>query len=233
MARSPVPVIGQLFGKLTAVREAGRSRDGTVAYECLCECGRSVVVSGTLLRTGKKTNCSCSFKKRGRKPENKKEITPKPKKRPAKKIDPLRQVWAGMMDRCYNEKSKAYQDYGGRGIKVSSEWHSFRQFEADMHPKPDGMTIERLDTMGGYCKANCVWATRTEQQNNRRSSIRFEFQGKLLTIREISEIVGLPYETLSGRLVVYKWSMEDAVNPIRNIQPKKLNKSLAVKLYSN
>lgn len=37
-------------------------------------------------------------------------------------------TWSNMLDRCYNKKSSQYHMYGGRGVKVSEEWHNFQNF---------------------------------------------------------------------------------------------------------
>jgi len=79
-------------------------------------------------------------------------------------------VWKGMHTRCFNPRSKAWKNYGGRGITICAEWrHDFRAFLRDMgkRPSPD-LSIERRDNDGDYCKANCYWATALEQSRNRR-----------------------------------------------------------------
>lgn len=82
---------------------------------------------------------------------------------------PIYLVWAAMMSRCYNPAAPHYKNYGGRGIKVDSSWHHFRHFAKDMGIRPgDDWTIERKDNNAGYCKSNCVWATRSDQCINRR-----------------------------------------------------------------
>lgn len=77
-------------------------------------------------------------------------------------------VWAAMVARCTNPKSKQFHDYGGRGISVCSEWRSSKQFMADMGPRPDGGTLERRDNDAGYSKQNCYWASRAVQSLNKR-----------------------------------------------------------------
>ena len=89
--------------------------------------------------------------------------------RPAKSTHPLWQTYVGMMSRCGNPKADNYRYYGGRGITVCEAWSSdFWTFVADMGPKPDGTTVDRIDVDGPYSKANCRWADASTQMSNRR-----------------------------------------------------------------
>lgn len=82
---------------------------------------------------------------------------------------PLYVTWADMLVRCYNPSCKSYPNYGGRGITVDPRWHHFANFAEDMGLKPDpAFSLERKDNNSGYSKANCTWATSTEQAWNRR-----------------------------------------------------------------
>ena len=82
---------------------------------------------------------------------------------------PLYATWSGILSRCTNPNAPAWDRYGGRGIAVCPTWHHFMNFVQDMGPKPTPLhTIERLDNELGYNKSNCIWATSTEQNHNRR-----------------------------------------------------------------
>src|SRR6478672_8902716 len=71
----------------------------------------------------------------------------------------------GLIDRCYNPKSKVYKHYGGRGITVCEHWrNSFEAFLQDMGSKPPGRSIDRINNDGIYEPSNCRWATPKEQR---------------------------------------------------------------------
>lgn len=117
-----------------------------------------------------------------------------------RKSNSIYNLWKAMRMRCLSPKVKAYDSYGGRGIRICERWDSFENFVADMGPRPEGMTLERKDNDGNYEPANCVWASRTNQANNRRSNRIVEYAGERLTLAELSRKFGIPYGRLYMRL---------------------------------
>lgn len=105
-------------------------------------------------------------------------------------------VWERMRSRCYNPNDKRYSRYGGRGIQVCTEWDDFSTFLRDMGERPTGMTLERVDNDLGYCKQNCRWASRQEQNHNTSRSIRVEHNGMTKTLKQWAESLGLVYPAL-------------------------------------
>ncbi|MFT4064360.1 hypothetical protein [Paraburkholderia sp.] len=136
---------------------------------------------------------------------------------------PTYNVWMCMNQRCRNPKNTAYPDYGGRGITVCERWLDFANFLEDMGVKPPGLTLERLRGEEGYSKENCVWATRTAQNRNRRNNVVIELDGKKMTMAEWSREVGIAPRTLAHRLKL-GWSAEKTLRtpPTTNATRKQL-----------
>lgn len=129
----------------------------------------------------------------------------------------LYRTWINIKSRCNNPKATGYNNYGGRGIKISPEWMYFSNFQKDMLPLyQKGLTIERIDNNAGYSKDNCRWATMSEQAFNRRKKISearknnhfFEFMGISDTLSNWARFFGFQRSKLSMRIYKYGWNIE-------------------------
>ncbi|CAM8765722.1 HNH endonuclease [Burkholderia pseudomallei] len=121
-----------------------------------------------------------------------------------------------MNARCNNPASKHYPRYGGQGVRVCDRWHSFENFLADMGERPPGMTLDRWpNPNGNYEPSNCRWATPKEQQNNRRNTPFYEFEGRRMSVSEWADHLGIPYNVLKNRFA-RSWAVERALTlPVR------------------
>ena len=107
-----------------------------------------------------------------------------------------------MKRRCNNKNDAAYNNYGGRGIKVCERWDkSFENFLEDIGNAPsEKYSIDRIDNNGDYCPENCKWSTRLEQGNNKRSNVMLEYNNECLSLMEWSRKTGITYAALQYRL---------------------------------
>lgn len=113
-----------------------------------------------------------------------------------RKKERLYHVWLGMRNRCNNSRGQDYKYYGGRGIKVCSEWDDyliFREWAYSSGYNPDAKvgkcTLDRIDTNGNYEPSNCRWVSIQEQQKNKRSPNMSKSERPVEQIDEAGNIV--------------------------------------------
>ena len=192
-------VQGAVFHRLTVIGRANATRKWT----CRCSCGAekdihdsnigtrttSCGCAGTEARKARATHGGCSG---GKTPEY--------------------MAWARIKTRCWNDKSIGWENYGGRGISMCEEWrNSFPAFLAHVGKRPTRLhSVERIDNNRGYEPGNVKWATREEQNRNRRNSKRIAAFGETLSPAEWSSRFGIPPHVIRRRLSS-GWGHEDAV----------------------
>jgi hypothetical protein len=80
-------------------------------------------------------------------------------------------TWRQMLQRCENPDVDSYRYYGAKGRSVCDRWHDITAFiadiERDLGPRPEGMTLDRMNNQGNYEPGNVRWATAAEQVANR------------------------------------------------------------------
>ena len=124
-------------------------------------------------------------------------------------------VYRGILTRCRDKNSLAYKNYWWRWIKC--EWNSFEDFYKDVKDiYKEWLTIDRIDNDWNYCKDNCRWATRKEQQKNKRNTIIY----KKMSLSEWGIKNNLKLWTIHFRIKSW-WDISDAVwDTIRKIWSK-------------
>lgn len=190
---------------ISVLREKGKK---AVAV-CKCVCGAEKTTLLAHVKSGSVKSCGCLKRETSAKTglANKKHGHSSPEAR-----SPEYRSWETMKARCYNQSNPDYQRYGGRGILVCDEWRSnFQNFFSDMGQRPKNTTLDRVDFNGDYRKENCRWATQSVQQRNKSTNRVVEFGGVKITLVELAEKTGEPYQRLHERIVRRGWSVDDAV----------------------
>src|SRR5690554_4149689 len=64
LAVNSLNLSGKRFGKLTALKRAGRTKNDNALWLCKCDCGNEVKSNATSLRRGDITSCGCEREER-------------------------------------------------------------------------------------------------------------------------------------------------------------------------
>lgn len=200
---------GQKFGRLTVIKFIGSSKKGRL-WECECDCAEHnhIIVPTGRLTSGNTKSCGCLHKEQliARNIFNKKWDI---------KNQRIYNIWRAIIHRCYSTNDKQYRYYGGKNIKVCTEWlnnYELFQLWALENGYADDLTIDRIDSNKDYCPENCRWATLKEQANNKSNNKFIEYMGEIKTLAQWCEILGLNYHRTKARLNTCHWSVEDAFN---------------------
>lgn len=168
---------GKKFGKLTCLEKTDERKDKKIVWLFQCQCGNKIKILGTSVVAGLTNSCGCLTRKHG-------YFGTK-----------TYHSWRAARQRCLDMGHKDYPRYGGRGIKFCDRWKDFNNFLSDMGEKPEGLTLDRIDSNGNYSPENCRWASVKDQARNRRRSIIID--GKPLI--EWCEIKKIKYHTAHKR----------------------------------
>ena len=121
-------------------------------------------------------------------------------------------IWENMKTRCTNPKYKGFRHYGGRGIKLCAEWNNSKVFIlwAIKNGYQDDLYLDRIDNNKGYGPENCRWATRKEQENNKRTNHLITIDGETKDVTQWEEAMGFRQNAIFSRL--YRgWTPREAV----------------------
>ena len=182
-----IDIAGKRFGRLVALEDVGhKGKSRHHAWRCRCDCGELVVVSGNSLRKGNTKSCGCLAI----------EMTSRRCSTHGESKIRLYRIWSHLKARCLNPTDAAYNNYGGRGITVCSQWLQYQTFRewALSHGYEDGLSIDRIDNDAGYSPLNCRWTDIKTQCNNRRSNRYIKYRGTELSLSNWCQKIGISYE---------------------------------------
>lgn len=192
-----IDMTGVRSGKLIVVGPGIGPTPKRAYWICKCDCGGMRTVMGKYLRNEEVKSCGClnrtslldrtthGFTRTGM-------VKPR-----------AYTSWSGMKDRCLNPNNHKWRIYGGRGIKVCDSWIDFENFYADMGDPPAGMSIDRIDVNGDYCKLNCRWATPQQQANNTRLNRWIQYDGRTQSLSAWAREFNINPSSLHGQLARY------------------------------
>ena len=218
-----IDLTGQVVGKLTVEGIVEKTKLGKECsdrkWRCKCECGNTVNVKGSSLRSKRTRSCGCS------KGEFISDIrSTHGHSRCGGAKQGTYRSWQGAKRRTTDPKHHNYNNYGGRGIKMCDEWtdkeNGFFNFLRDMGERPPNTTLDRIDNNGDYTKENCRWATLSEQGSNSRNANPITYKGETLTRTQWAERVDINVSTLQNRLQNLGWTIERTLTtPVKKGPP--------------
>lgn len=129
----------------------------------------------------------------------------------------LRGVYSFMIRRCYDPTFNGYKIYGAKGIIVCDEWktnplafiewgikNGYREgLELDKDIKGDGKL---------YSPETCCFVDPTTNVSNRKCSVKYLYEGQLLTLSQIAKLTGIKYIRLKSRIYRGNKTIEEALN---------------------
>jgi len=162
-----VNVLSQRFGKLVVIAPSSRKSKAGKLWECACDCGGQTTTTSLKLRNGYTKSCGCYGRSRIALVNFKHGYSLK-----SNPIYRTYKTWKLMRQRCLSPSSTQWKWYGGRGIKITDEWNNFEKFLSDMGIRPEGKTLDRIESDGDYTSKNCKWSTPKEQAGTNRGCFK-------------------------------------------------------------
>lgn len=207
-----VNFLNRKYGKLTVIEDLGRINNAR-RIKAICECGSIKEINLRSLKNGATQSCGCYLKEQSGKRSTKHGLSK----------HPLMKIWYAMKARCNNPNDTSYENYGGRGVKVSMRWEN--DFEAFYtwcinNGWQQGMDVDKdIKSSTGrgilYCPELCCIVSRKDNLRTKSNNRYLELNGEKRCIAEWSELLGIKRRTIEDRLSK-GWAIEQVLTPYKN-----------------
>ena len=156
---------GQVFGRLTVVKQDGFTKHRLSKWLCKCECGNEKVVISGNLKAGTTTSCGCYAK----------EVTLSIFKTHGMTATAEYYSWQDIRNRCAGKTEKSVRDYVDRGITIHLDFqNSFEAFLKEIGPRPSApgiWSVGRINNNGDYTYGNLRWELPEQQARNKTKRV--------------------------------------------------------------
>ena len=122
---------------------------------------------------------------------------------------PTYKSWSEMKYRC-DHPGHSTGNY--ENVTYCERWKNFECFFEDMGVRPEGTTLDRIDTFGNYEPKNCRWADIITQENNRSNNVKYDINGESLTLAQIARKYEISRSNLANKIYIYKMNIDEAIS---------------------
>lgn len=184
-------------GRLSPVVFHHKDRYKNAYWVYKCDCGKTCIKRKADVNHGSIKSCGCLAIKHGMTGTR------------------TYKTWRSMLYRCLDKNYPKFRLYGGRGITVCPQWKEFEVFLSDMGERPEGKSLDRIDSNGNYEPSNCRWATAKEQNNNSSNNRLLTYKGKTLNVTQWADELGFRPSTIFSRLNQLHWPVDKTLSTPR------------------
>lgn len=193
---------GMRKAMLELVKIIGKNKHGAIVGLFVCDCGETKESTVGNVFVGSTKSCGC-LNRSGESGVRHGHNRGKPSL--------TYSSWYAMKARCKGRSKLSAKNYKARGISVCDRWQTFDNFLDDMGERPSkSHSLERIDNDGNYEPGNCKWATKREQDRNKRSTRLISCYGLSMIAIDWAEALEVPAARIRARLKS-GWSDHDAL----------------------